>query len=187
MKVLLNLLPQEKRDALERRMRSRFFAWLVFLGFTLEVFYTVVLVGVLMLLSVERKNQALAAEQLERYRAEERRLSEIEEVFREANRLSDNYIKVERAHMVFSNIFVLLERHGGDAIALDRVSTKDYQISIAGVAKTRDELIAFNDRLKGDRCFAEVILPRPNLFAQENADFQIEATLKPECLKEGSL
>lgn len=168
-------------------MRSRFFAWLVFLGFALEVLYAVVLVGVLVLLDMERKNQESAALQLEQYRAEERRLSEIEETFREANRISDNYIKVERSHLVFSNIFVLLERHGADSIVLEKVNTKDYLLSLSGVAKTRDELIAFTDRLKGDRCFENVTLPRTNLFSQEDASFQIEATIKPECLKEGSI
>ena len=56
MKTLLNLLPEEKKDAIQNRLRSRFLLWQLFLVFVLEAFYLTMLVSTYFVLDYQLKS-----------------------------------------------------------------------------------------------------------------------------------
>ncbi len=187
MKILLNLLPADKKTLTEQRMRFRFFVWQVFLLFSLELFFLGILLGAYTLLSVEQKHQETLSQEFDQYRDEEKRLKIFEERFRETNKRVDVSFMTNKEHFLFSTVFLVLDRHMNDAVILERVTTKDFQLSISGVAQTRDDLIAFNESLESEACFSDVHLPLSNLLAQKQVSFQMDITLKNDCLHDTKL
>ncbi len=182
MKILLNLLPPEKKSLAEQRMHFRFFVWQVFLLFALELFFLGILVGMFILLDFEKKHQEWLGQEFVGYQTEDQKLRQFEEKFQRANELASATLSVNQNHFFFTSLFVLLDQHVNDSIVLSRVATQDFQLSLAGVANTRDDLIAFNESLKNEECFSDVRLPFSNLLAKTDVDFQMDITLKESCL-----
>ena len=182
MKILLNLLPDEKKLVAEQRMRFRFLVWQIFLLVSLEVFFLGILIVISMLLDFERKHQEVLGQDFNRFHEEEKKLKLYEEKFRAMNELVRETASVNKNHFVFTNIFLLLDRHMGDTIMLEHVETKDFQLFLSGIAETRDDLIAFNEALKKEECFLAVNLPLANLLSQKDISFQFDITLKESCL-----
>ena len=182
MRILLNLLPDEKKLVAEQRMRFRFLVWQIFLLFSLEVFFLGVLIVISMLLDFERKHQEVLGQDFNRFHDEEKKLKLYEEKFRTINEQARETASVNKNHFVFTNIFLLLDRHMSDTIMLEHVETKDSKLFLSGVAETRDGLIAFNEALKKEACFSAVNLPLANLLSQKDISFQFDITVNESCL-----
>lgn len=187
MKILLNLLPDEKKQVAEQRMRFRFFVWQIFLLFSLEVFFLGFLIMVSTLLDFERKHQEMLGQDFNRFQDEEKKLKLYEEKFRIANERIRSTAMINKDHFFFTNIFLLLDHHMSDAITLERVATKDFELFLSGSAKTRDDLIVFDEALKSDECFSMVNLPLANLLSQKDISFQFDITIKESCLHDTRL
>jgi hypothetical protein len=187
MKILLNLLPNEKKVLSERRMHFRFLVWQMFLLFGLEVFFFAILMAIALFLNFEQKHQETLGQDFNRFQEEEKKLKLYEEKFREMNDRVRTTSLVNKNHYVFTNIFVLLDRHVSQAITLERVSTKDRQVFLFGTADTRDDLILFDEALKREDCFSEVKLPLSNLLSQKDVAFQFDIMLKESCLHDMNL
>ena len=80
-----------------------------------------------------------------------------------------------------------MDRHINEKITLERIATKEYQLFVSGVADTRDDLLAFHEKLKSEKCFSKAVLPLSNLLTQENVHFQIDLTLEEACVHAASL
>ncbi len=182
MKILLNLLPNEKKLLAEHRMRFRFFVWQIFLLFSLEVFFLVILIVILTLLNFEQKHQELLGQDYNRFHDEEKKLKLYEEKFKTTNDRVRAATFINKNHYIFTNIYLLLDRHASESILLERVATKELKLFLSGTAKTRDDLIAFNEALKNDKCFTSVNLPLSNLLSQKDVIFQFDITLLEACL-----
>lgn len=187
MKILLNLLPDERKRAAEQRMHFRFLVWQVFLLFSLEVFFLGVLITISTLLDFERKHQEILGQDFNRFQDEEKKLKLYEEKFHATNERVRSTASIGKDHFLFTNIFLLLDRHMNDSIVLERVATKDFKLFLSGSAGTRDGLIAFNEALKSDACFSAVNLPLANLLSQRDISFQFDITVKETCLHDTRL
>jgi Tfp pilus assembly protein PilN len=189
MKTLLNLLPEEKKESIERRLLSRFLLWQLFLVFVLQVFYLTVLVCTYLVLDY----QSRGLEVLEKNTAmtsvsEVDRLENYEKKFDDINRRIEVIGAIDRSHVYFSKVFTLMDPLLPDGITVTNLTTKEYTVSLFGRAKTREQLLQLDENLKnGGQCFEKVVIPLENLFSQENIDFQVDFTLKPECLKHDAL
>jgi hypothetical protein len=182
MRILLNILPEEKKMVTERRTRFRFFVWQVFLLFSLELFYLGILSGMYLVLDFERGHQEMLGQDFDRYRDEEKKLKMFEEKFQTTNAMTDAVFSIDRNRFYFTNVFLLLDQYTDEKITFERVSTKEYQVFITGVADTRDDLLAFDEKLKGEKCFSKVNLPLSNLLTQENVNFQMDVMLDEKCM-----
>ncbi len=189
MKTLLNLLPEDKKDLVQNRLRSRFLLWQLFLFFVLEVFYFLALVSMYLILNFQLGSlQSIADNARTSSQGEEKRLITYEEKFQEVNKKIDLIGSVDRSHVYFSQVFHLLDALTPNGITVDHMSTKDYTVSLFGRANKREDLLSFNERLKGaPECITDVTIPLSNLFSQEQIDFQVDFTLKPDCLKKDPL
>lgn len=185
MKTLLNLLPEEKKESIQGRLRSRFLLWQLFLLFLLEIFYLAILISIYLILDFQlqslnaiTENTALVSQN------EATRLNTYEQKFRDTNRMVDVVSKIDHSHLYFSQVFVLLDPLLPDGIIVTSLVTKEYTVSLLGKATTRDQLLQFDERLKATgKCISNVNIPIQNLFSQENIDFQVDFTLTPECLR----
>lgn len=182
MRILLNILPEEKKIVTERRTRFRFFVWQVFLLLSLELVFLGILFGMHLVLNFENGHQESLGQNFEQYRDDEKKLKVFEEKFRTTNKRADEIAAIDHNRFYFTNIFLLIDQYTNDKITLERVSTKEYQLFLSGTADTRDDLLTFDEKLKGEACFSEVNLPLSNLLTQENVSFQIDITLKESCV-----
>lgn len=182
MKILLNLLPNEKKLLAEQRMHFRFLVWQIFLLFSLQVFFLGILIVISTLLNFEQKHQELLGQDYNRFQDEEKKLKLYEGKFHATNERVRSASLINKNHYIFTNIFFLLDRHASEAILLERIATKDLKVFLSGTAETRDDLIGFNEALKKEGCFTAVNLPLSNLLSQKDITFQLDLTLKESCL-----
>lgn len=186
MKTLLNLLPEERKEAIRHNLHVRFLLWQVFLLFCLECFYLVILFGIYFVLNFQLQTfQGVSANTDDTTSsAQQKMLNQYEKKFRETNEAVEMVSRIEYDHLHFTRIFTLLDKLLPENILIDHLRTKEYGVFLSGTADTRDHLLLFEARLKESACVESVNMPISNLFSQENIDFQMDFTVKPECLKQ---
>lgn len=182
MKILLNLLPETKKEALVRKFRYRFFLWQTTLVLLLELYSIVILGGIYTILNYQVKvgQDTLAAS--EQYNEEAKQLFNYQEEFKRVNMATENVARYQQSHLHWSSLLAVLQQLAPDRVVITELMTKDYTVSIAGQAGTRDQFLEFEEALKGSECVSDVRVPISNLFSQKEVDFQIDFKLKKECL-----
>lgn len=187
MKTLLNLLPEEKKTALQRRIRSRFLLWQLALLFFLEVFYLSVLFGVYFVLGFQlRILEESTAEYVSASTFQEQKLAEFEGKFRGTNEAIEVIGRIENEHLRFESIFLLLEEILPPGVLVGRLATKDYTVTLTGRAASREDLLVLEGRLKQSECLEKVNVPISNLFSQTEVEFLLDFTLRRDCLRRSS-
>ncbi|OGI15491.1 MAG: hypothetical protein A3E38_02660 [Candidatus Moranbacteria bacterium RIFCSPHIGHO2_12_FULL_54_9] len=187
MKTLLNLLPEEKKADIRRKLHFRFFLWQLFLAFALEIFYMSMLIGIYFILNFQLQSLQTIEQQYDTAYAQQKQLDTYQQQFRDTNAAVDEIGRIERNHFSFTQIFRLLDTTLPAGIAIERLSTKDYTVTLFGQAATRDDLLAFDGYLKEAACVKTVNVPLSNLFSQDNVEFQIDFEIQQECLKKNDL
>lgn len=92
-------------------------------------------------------------------------------------------MKIDKNHLSFVQVFLLLDTLTPEGITVDHLATKNYTILLTGKAKNREDLLLFDQKLKESSCIEKVNIPISNLFSQENVEFQVDFDIKNECLK----
>lgn len=184
MRILLNLLPQEKQQSLSRRFYSHFFLWQSCLVLFLIVFYIIVLGGIYGLLGYQIKGAQTALASSNQYNQEAQRLTQYQDVFKRANLLSSEVGRYLDRHHTWGLLLQLLERLTPAGVALTELSTKGYTVSIIGRAETREAFLDFEAALKGSDCTSDVKVPLSNLFTQTELDFQLDVNVRSACLRD---
>lgn len=188
MKILLNLLPEEKKMAIERGLHARIFLWQFFLLFLLELFFIGILVTIIVLLKVELDGAKLSSESaMQAIQKDEQALRKYEDKFLGINEAISTVGKIEASHLHFSQLFRILDTVQPKEVFLRQMTSKDRKIMLSGIAGTREDLLLFEEQLKASSCVEKVNVPLSNLFSQKNLEFQIEFTITLECLRKNSL
>jgi len=91
--------------------------------------------------------------------------------------------KIQSDQLYWSKFFMRIDRGNLNGLTMDSMVSKDFLVTIAGKAETRDNLISFKEALEKEDCFSEINLPLSNLVSKENVEFKIELKIKPECVK----
>lgn len=187
MKTLLNLLPESKKKEIQNRFHFRFFLWQLFLVFSLEICYLIILLCIYFILDYQFESLRKTGEQYDAAYAEQKTLDTYQKKFKEINETVEEVGKIERDHFSFTRVFLLLESIVPERVAVEHLTTKEYTVMLTGQAATRDDLLAFDARLKESECIKSVNIPISNLFSQDNVEFQIDFEIKTECLKNTAL
>ncbi len=188
MKILLNLLPEEEKNLVQTRLRSRFLLWQLFLLFLLEMFYFTILIGMYLILDFQfRSLESLGTNQNVPVSVQGEKLNQYEKKFRDTNEQVLTIGKIERSHFHFTQIFLLLDTLLPPGVTVSALNTKEYVVSLSGKATTREDLLLLDERLKGSECITDVNIPLSNLFSQQDIDFQIDFQIQPECLRKYGL
>ncbi|MBI2439524.1 MAG: PilN domain-containing protein [Candidatus Moranbacteria bacterium] len=184
MKTLLNLLPEEKKAIIRRGLHVRFLLWQLFLIFLLECFYIGILFGIYFILDFQLKSYQSVDSGIDTAMySQEKKLSEYEMSFRETNEKTDVIGKIQYFHLYFTQVFILLDALLPEGVVVDTIQTKNYTVLLSGMAKQREDLLSFEHRLKSAACVENVNMPISNLFSQENVDFEMDFSVKMECLR----
>lgn len=183
MKILLNLLPEERRASNQRKLRFRFLVWQLFLLFVLELFFVTILAGIWFILDFQLKTVQAEDQSYASGFAGQKTLNRYEDAFRSTNDLVDTVGKIDTAHFSFTTVFLLLKDTVPPGIALTGLTTKNTSIHLVGQALQRDDILAFRDKLGSSDCLQNVNVPLSDLFSQKNVVFQLDFDIKPACLR----
>jgi len=183
MKTLLNLLPEENKKDIQRKLHFRFFLWQIFLLFALEVLYTSMLAGTYVILDSQLQSLKNIKQQDDKVGGEQTTLALYQQKFKDTNISTEIVGKIEKNHLSFTQVFLLLDTLLPEEIVVDHLTTKDYAVLLTGKAMKRDDLLAFDAHLKESACIENINVPISNLFSQDNIDFQVDFGIKKECLK----
>ncbi len=180
--VGLNLIPPERKREINKLHFNKLVIWweievflilLFFLGLLFHIFY------------LSNQNSVFSSQQLEASRQEYsyRDLEDYKEKIKMANSQVSNLEKIQKSQLYWSKLLDKLNGLVSEGIKIESLITKDYQVSLVGTARNRDELAAFKDKLTGESCFTDINFPLSNLASRDNPSFQIQFLVKEECLK----
>lgn len=182
MQILLNLLPPAEKETLARRFRTRFFTWQTALLLCLLLYYVSILGGIFFILRHEAMLAENAQKQYSEYNEEAKKIALYQDVFKQANKQSQEVHQYTANHLRWSALFLLLDKIVDEGVVIVELLTKDYTVTINGQARTRDDFLRFEDRLKQTDCVSDVKVPISNLFSQTEVEFQIDFNIQRECL-----
>jgi Tfp pilus assembly protein PilN len=181
MRVNLNLLPEQKKQNIEKKKRLKIIIYQGFLLFSVIVLLAIILVNINILLQIELKSvEDITA--LQQNQNDMLELKKYESKFKEINSKVSSLSQIKKSNFHWSKLFDLMSKLTPDNITLSGLSTKDYQISLVGQAATREDLIKFKDNLTDENCLSDVNVPLSNLVVKNDVDFQLDFKIKKECL-----
>lgn len=186
MEIKINLLPEEKKREVRKKKQYHLIVWQSLLFGCLLVFYLGILLGIRFMLDFQLKG----LENIDAIEAKGQAFQEIdaaEKKFQEVNAKIGELTKFRQEHILWSRLFVEMDRLIPEGILFDKVSTTDRKVSVSGKAETRDILLKFQEKLNGSECFRDARVPLSDLFSQKDIDFQLDVEMKQECLKPKNL
>jgi Tfp pilus assembly protein PilN len=188
MKILLNLLPEEKKNAIERGLHARILLWQFFMLFLLQLFLLGILVTVTILLTVEKESVVLLSQNsIAASQEDQKTLATYEAKFQGINEAIGVVSKFQGSHIYYSQLFRVLDNAQPQDVFLKQILTKDRTVTLIGAANTRENLLLFEEKLSASKCVENVNVPLSSLFSQKNLDFQLDFQLKLECLRQNTL
>jgi Tfp pilus assembly protein PilN len=182
MKIYIDLLPRERKQEMKK---SKIFRTIIRQEIRLLIplfFFMVVLAAINFNLGI----QAEAIEKASSFSQNQKEYQDLklfEDSFKEVNAKTSFASNLQQGHIYWSNIFQELENVIPEGVYLTDVSNRDYQLVIAGKAKTRDNLLEFQDNIKNSECFMNINMPLSNLVNKEDIVFQMDFAIKKECFK----
>ncbi|EKE20018.1 MAG: hypothetical protein ACD_8C00066G0003 [uncultured bacterium] len=182
MKIYLDLLPKKRKLEIKRKKRflSILRQELLFL-FPVAVFIAI-LFNIWYLVSVKRDSLLIAqstAQSQDKYKE----LSAYEKKFKEVNEASALLLKIKDGHLYWHDVFEKLSKLDSEGVMINDLSTKNYRVYLLGRARDRETLLNFKDKLGSEDCFEQVNLPLSNLVVKTDVDFQVDFSIKKDCLK----
>jgi len=188
MKILLNLLPEEQKRLIERGLHGRILLWQFFMLFLLELLFLGILITVVFLLTIDLQSQVMLSQNSNvATQKDQQSLKQYEDKFLGINEALGVVGKIQGSHVYFSQLFRILDTTLPKEVLLKNMTTRDRVVTLIGVANTRENLLAFEDELKKSACVEDVNVPLSNLFSQKNLDFQLDFTIKLDCLHKNQL
>jgi len=181
MKTKLNLIPDYRKKEIHQRnvflkiMRWGFEFMAVYIIFMLLLF----VVGYILKLNLQINLIQLNPNNISKFSEFKKYDEEIKNINGKVGEIK----KIQEGQFNWTKFLLRLNEIVPEGVVLNRISTKDFSILLAGVSNNRDTLLSFKDKLSVDNCFTGVELPLSYMVLKENLDFQIIFTLKKECLK----
>ncbi len=131
-------------------------------------------------LESRQKQAAGAAQVTAEHKEEYDRYEEKFEATNKSVRAAGGYLAL---HTSFSDLLRQIEALLPPNTRIEKISTQSYKIFLTGTTDTRDTFLRFQENLKQNPCFESVNAPLSNLFSETNVQFEIDFSVKPECLR----
>ena len=182
MKISLDLLPQNKKDAIKRDKLFREILHKEVLFVFPILVLIVILINIFYLLKIQRdSNNTTYATQQKQTQYQE--LNKYDKDFKAITDASSLLIKIQNGHLHWANVLNHLGQVIPAGITVDNFTNKNYDIYLTGKAVKRDQLLEFKSNLEKDACFKNVNVPLSDLVVKENVDFQMDFVVSQDCLK----
>ncbi len=182
MDVYLDLLPEGKKEEIKKKKSFRLIIRQEIRLFIPLTLFVIVLLAVNFNLALQLSGlEKLYA--LEQSQKEYQELRSYEDKFRETNSSVLLAAALQSGHLRWSPVLKKISEAVPEGVNLKKLAAEDRTVSISGAAKTREEFLSFEEKIKASDCFSEVNVPLSNLTSKENAVFQIDFKVNDNCLK----
>ncbi len=175
MRITLNLLPPDKKKALQTGLVMAYAQTIVFILFLVTVFVSGTLMSVRLMLSADYetlKKQADTASSSE--------TTDIVTSIRQINSYLKEVDGTQHGFIAWSRVLEDLTPLIPADVHLDRITiTEDNKIVLTGVAQTRDSALAMLKKLKEQPYLSNVVSPLSNILQRQNVEFDFEMTYQP--------
>lgn len=187
MKILLNLLPSEKKIEMRKNNRFRMVlaqgSGIIFLGF----FYCCALLGISALLSLQLASLQGSSDEESSMAPKRSEVESYEKIFRETNTRVSEISLLLKNHISWEKFFRSLEAATPQGVLFTKILTKnDLSFSASGTAPNRDALLLLEKNMNESDCFRaeddRPMVPLSNKLVKENIDFQLDAVIEKNCL-----
>lgn len=182
MKIMLDLLPEEKKDAI--RQNKNFLRVIrQEIIFSLPIFAFIV---ILLVINVTQKIIAQGAGtnfNMASSQKDYKDLKLYEDTFSEIGEKTSEILKIQKNHLNWLGLFSRLESAVPEKVYFSGLTTDNYKISLAGRAKSREDFLRFQESIKSEACFSNINVPLSSLVSKENVDFQMDFEISEDCLK----
>lgn len=109
-------------------------------------------------------------------------LAKYEDKFKQTNEDVEILDKIQNSNLIWTNFLTELSLIMPEGIFLSDLSSKNYQVFLAGKARSRENLLNFKANLEQSTCFSNINIPLSNLVVKQDVDFQMDIEVKKECL-----
>ena len=184
MKILLNLLPTEKKIEMRRQMRFRMIvaygSVVIFLGF----FYCGALLGISALLSSQLSlMRGLLSNDGASAVSEQKEIESYEKSFQDTNKQVAEISRLLAGHVSWTRFFRAIDTATPPGILYTKMLVgNNLSFSASGTAPDREALLALENALNDSDCFSNATVPLSDKLVKENIDFQVSATVRKSCL-----
>lgn len=182
MDVYLDLLPEEKKGEIKKNKTFR----MVICQEIRLLIPLIVFVFTLLAVNFNLKFQLVGIEKIQALEQSQEKYQELkiyEDKFRDTNSQAVLALSLQSGHLRWSPILREIAEAVPEGVNLKKLETKEYFVSLSGAARTREEFLTFEEKIKSSACFSEVNTPLSNLVSKENVVFQIDFKVNDNCLK----
>lgn len=183
MQIYLDLLPQERKNKIKKEIA---FKKVIFQEIRLLMpilFFLTILFSLKISLDIQLESLEKVFA-LENSQKEYQELKNYESKFMEINAKVDKASLFQSKHIFWSNIFMELSSIIPEKIQITSIASADYSIALSGKAKTREDLLALQDKIRSSHCFASIDIPLSNLVSRDDVVFQASLEINPDCLNQ---
>ncbi len=187
MKILLNLLPIEKKVEMRRDNRFRMIVAQGSGVIFLELFYGCVLLGVSWLLSTQLSSVRELARGGASLSPEKSESESYEKTFHETNATVAEISQLLDRHVSWEKFFWSLETATPSGVFYTKIITKnDFLISANGTAPNREALLLLEKNMNDSDCFRAPdngpMIPLSDKLEKKDIEFQLDAVIEKKCL-----
>lgn len=182
MKIKLNLIPDYKREEINKNEHLRFVRRE---GLSLSFIFIFLFSGLFCFDYIIKMNLSLVSNSVQSGNKRESfgKVKKIDEEFGKINKDMEQVEKIQKDQFYWSEVLLKLNALIPEAVAINNLATKDYKILISGTSNNREGLLEFKGNLEKEKCFSAISLPLSDLVSKDNVDFQMDFNVNRECLK----
>ena len=172
--INLNIISQELKKEINTKAIYLSYKNLLAIIFIFLIFYTTTFLICLLVLHIHFidtvKNTTLITRGGENYSS----------IVRQLNSNINNVADIQSEFISWSYLLEFLHQQSDQNISIDSISVnrEKEEITLRGVAATRDSLLLLKKNLEDSNYFAEINLPIKNLLEKTNISFDINSTFK---------
>jgi Tfp pilus assembly protein PilN len=181
MKISLDLLPEDQKKELKRSRLFRKIIWFEIMFLFPFFVMVIILLNNLYILNYQKESLIKLYAQ-EQGNDKFKELKQFQDSFKNANEVSLDALNFQTKHFHWINVIEEINTIIPSNVSISNISTKEFQIILVGKANNRDDLLSFQAGLQKSECFKDINLPLSGMVQKNNVDFQIDFTVKDQCL-----
>lgn len=182
MEIKLNLIPKYKKEEIAKSgLLKTILRWEMELSFVLIGFF-LLLFSLNQILQISVDAQLI---EIENHQDKEKyeRMNFLDSESKKMNSQVVLDKSIQKDQLYWTRLFEKLSSAIPEEVSISKMANKNYKIYLAGVSKTREDLLKMKEGFSQEECFTDVNLPLSNLVSKEDVAFQIELNIKEECVK----
>jgi len=178
MKVEINVLPDGQKEKIREEKKIGFVLKLAFSFIAVILVANAVLYLMQTVLGIEYQAAKKSSEaSFSKVAGKE---NQLEKVFQDTNSQVTNVSKISSNIPSWARVLVRISELSPEGIRINQLSADGSQLKISGFSKTRDDFLAFQDKLKAERFQFSVNIS--NLVASNDFNFDLNLTVPQDYL-----